>query len=211
MAPLPPIADIWQVTTFGVLGGMPCDHVINYNFPLGAQDVLQVSKDFADADALAMTNHIIPLLQPAYQHLSSRCIYLGSATAPEGLTLSGAVGTSTYVFGSHANCWTVRHTAGVRGKGKDGRTNFPGPATNFLDQGTGELSQAGLIAYQASWDAYQSEIQATMITDLGTAPTLVILNKGHTGYRFPIGSDVDAMPNTHRRWQKRLARHRRHA
>src|SRR6266550_2089548 len=83
MAPLPPIADIWQVTTFGVLGGMPCDHVINYNFPLGAQDVLQVSKDFADADALAMTNHIIPLLQPAYQHLSSRCIYLGSATAPE--------------------------------------------------------------------------------------------------------------------------------
>ncbi len=204
MPPLPTIADVYQVSTLGTFNGLPCDHVINWHVGVGTSDPATVAQTFANADRDGMNNHMLARLPAIYTLVKSRCVYLGNTAVLPQEAVSGTAGLNAGVIGSHATCATIRHPAGVRGRGKDGRTNFPGPVVGDITPTTGELTAAAITAWGTAFGLYTAEIQAAVNAVNGQTPVLVILNKGHTAYQFPGLPQVDVLPNTHRRWQKRL-------
>lgn len=203
----PPVTDVYQVTTIGLLNNMPCDHVINYHVPGLATSAGAVAAELALSDSVHWMAVFGGALPPYYTHVSSKCTYLGTPSPAPAVHTAGLSGTSARVFGSHATCVTIRHSVNVRGKGKDGRTNFPGPSVDGIDQPAGTLGLAYRNAVDQDWANYQVAIQTDMVNTFGVTPTLVVLDRKLGTFNTPVSFDTDLFPNTHRRWQKRLARH----
>lgn len=202
MPSLPPIANIFQVTSFGTWSGRPCDRVINYKLDFSGHTAYEACVALAQADVDALNGYMIYRLPPEYSLIKSRAIYLGDSSVLAAEHVSGTVGSEATAFGSHGICWTVRHPAAVRGRGKDGRTNFPGPYNGAIDGTTGLLNVAGRAELQDRWNEYQAHVATAVNSALGHNPDIVILNAGHTAYQIPsAASSVDPKPNTHRRWE----------
>lgn len=207
--PVPPLVpSVYQVTTYGTLNDLPCDHVINYYVSGTLDSPASIATRLAGYDKLAWVPSFTASLPPFYTHTSSRCVYLGDTTSAPGETTVGAVGTATPAFGPHNTCATVRHAVSVRGRGKQGRTNIPGPPVSYVDGTSGHINDTGLAAYGEAWAAYQSYMQTHFATDTGGGLQLIVLDRKLGTYNFPHESFVDVLPNVHRRWQKRLSRHR---
>lgn len=207
MPPPPPVLDVYQVTTIGLLNSMPCDHVINWHVPGLSASAGAVALNFATTDAVAWMANFQLELPPYYTHVASSAKYLGAGAPPASVTTAGLSGTSAESFGSHAVCATVRHHVPVAGRGRQGRTNIPGPPSLRIDQPSGQISVAARNAYIGSWTSYTNQISTAITSEFGISPSFVVLSRKTGTYLVPDLHNVDLFPNTHRRWQKRLARH----
>lgn len=203
----PLVTDVYQLTTVGTLNGMACDHVTHWHMPGLAASSAAVAKSFADSDVLAWMPQMGSNLPTYYTHLNSSGVYLGAGAAPAGQTIAGTPGRATGPFGSHATCVTIRHHVPVKGRGRQGRTNIPGPAVDSIAEPSGQLTPAAQTAYSTAFATYRNAIQGNMLSLYGVSPELVILSRKTGIFLVPTSSECDVLPNTHRRWQKRLARH----
>jgi hypothetical protein len=207
--PTPPLVPkVYQVTTFGTLNGLACDHVINYEVLATPGTEGSVCETFTTADTGAWIPRFGSVLPSWYTNTAARCVYLGDLSVPPAETLTSGIGTSTGTFGPHNTCVTARHPVPVRGRGKDGRTNWPGPPTLYLEEPSGQINTSGLVAYLNAWTNYQSDINSAIFAAHGVTPTLVVLDRKLGTFNIPSATAIDILPNTHRRWQKRLSRHR---
>jgi hypothetical protein len=208
MAPPPLVPKVYQVTTFGTLGSQPCDHVINWLVdplvPVPAATVVAL----AEADAAHWMNAVKTLTPNFYTHTVSRCVYLGDLSVPPHEVAVGTTGTFTDPTGSHQVCWTIRHHVDVRGKGKQGRTNVPNPPSNLVEQPSGKWTTGALTEFGIAWSTFLSAFTTDVNGAIGVPPKLIVLNRKLGTYNVPTADVIDAYPNTHRRWQKRLSRHR---
>lgn len=203
----PLVTDVYQVTTVGTLNGMPCDHVLHWHMPGLSASSTDVAHELANSDVLAWMPQWASNLPTYYTHLSSNGVYLGAGAGPATVAIAGSSGTAAGPFGSHATCITIRHAVPVKGRGRQGRTNVPGPAVDSIAEPSGQLTTAAQTAYTTAFATYRGAIQARMLGIYGISPEIVILSKKTGVYLVPTNSQCDVLPNTHRRWQKRLARH----
>jgi hypothetical protein len=206
--PLPTITDVYEVTTFGSGESFPIDHVIHWNVASSGGDTAGICVALAKADGLKWIGNMGPQLPPWYSHTSSRAIYLGDRTTLEAIHAGGGAGTNSVTFGARFDAVTVRHTSPTRGKGKDGRTNFPGPPTSAMSADHGKIAAPDVAEYQLLWDSFVSDVQASVLADTGLQCHLVIARRKLGSFERPLASLVDAYPNVHRRWAKKLSRHR---
>lgn len=203
----PLVTDVYQVTTIGLLNNQPCDHVINYRLTGHAGSAGTVCIELAGIDATAWMGAMGLALPPWYTHVASKAVYLGNMAVAPHVTTAGISGTNVEAWGSHANCVTIRHTVPVRGKGKQGRTNLPGPPTPAIVQPAGSIDPTVRADYEQRWANYQVAIQNRIASVFGNPNELVILDRKLGTFNLPNAFSCDLFPNTHRRWQKRLARH----
>jgi hypothetical protein len=208
MAPLPLAPNVFQITTFGTLEGQPCDHVVNYAVTNASGFELAITTALTNADALNWMGTFSALLPPFYTHTSSRGVYLGSLAVPEVNVPKSIVGTSTAEFAPRFSCVTDRHVVPVRGRGKQGRTNVPGPTMDRYNQATGDLTTAGVNDYTAAFTQYFNAVLASWGSGVTGNPFLVVLNRKLGVFNIPTSSRVDFRPNVHRRWDRKLSRHR---
>lgn len=204
----PLVSSVYQVTTFGLLAGQPCDHVINYVVGSGTSGPDLVNQAFVNSDVQYWMAQMGASLGPHYTHTSSRSVYLGSLAFAPQTKQAGGVGTATGTYSTFASCVTVRHPVALRGRGKQGRTNIPGPAAEDIDQADGTITLGARNRYLTAWNAYNAGVQQGVQLVTGSTVDLVILNRKAGTFVLPAPSFVDLHPNTHRRWQKRLSRHR---
>jgi len=212
MAPLPLVPDVYQVTAFGTLYGKPCDRVINWHVARigGGPDIPgDICTALAANDAPSFMNFMGTSLPTGYTYVSTRAVYLGDLTVPEATNVAGLSGTDAGVRGAAHTCLTIRHPVPVRGRGKDGRTNLPGPPVSaFLADQHGlntqyhETITLNFADYQADMIA---KVQAANWDNLG----IVVLDRKLGTYLKPTTSQCDPYVNVHRRWVERLSRHRR--
>lgn len=205
--PLPLVPNVYQVTTFGMLGSQPCDHVINWLCVLNPSQIDTAISSFTSNDIAAWTTDMIPHLPPDYKLTGSRCVYLGDTTHSPVETLTDVPGTSAGTFGVNFSAVTARWPAPGRGKGKDGRTNFPGPDMSYLDTDRYHINAAGITAYTSAFFAYTARVSSGVQLDTTVSPGVVILSRKTGLYAPPKPPFIDPYVNTHRRWVKRLARH----
>lgn len=203
----PLVLDVYQVNTIGLLNTMPCDHVINWHMPGFSTSAGDVAQQFANGDAVAWMDAFRTSLPPYYSHIKSTGTYLGDRTTPVGSTTDGRSGSGTGNYGAHQVCVTMKHHVPVRGRGRQGRTNIPGPATEAILQPSGIIDPAVVTVYNTAFANYTSAIRARLQSLYGVTPELVVLSRKLGTYIVPNANELDTFPNTHRRWQKRLARH----
>lgn len=201
------MTDVYQVTTLGTLHGMPCDHVVNWHVAGGGPNVQLLTNGFPAADVASWTASMLQLLPADYELTGSRCVYLGDTTTTPAEDLTNAPGTSTAAFGVYSSAVTWRWPAPGRGKGKDGRTNAPGPELQYLDVDHHHINAAGVTAYTAAWGDYFTGVASRMTSPSWGNPTVVILSRKKGTFALPQAGQFDPYANTHRRWVKRLARH----
>jgi hypothetical protein len=208
MVALPTIHDVFEVTTFGSGESFPIDHVIHWRVIGGDAVAADVCLALAAADGVGWMAAMGPQLPPWYSHTSSRAVYLGNTTTLEAVHVGGGAGTNTVAFGARFDAVTVRHTSPTRGRGKDGRTNFPGPPVTAMTADHGKIADLDVAEYQTLWDSFTGAFAASVLSATTLTPHLVIARR-HLGVaEIPVSSLVDHYPNVHRRWAKRLSRHR---
>jgi hypothetical protein len=205
---LPLVADVYQVSTLGTLYGKPCDHVINWHVTGGAATHGGKCVELGHADHDNWITAFEHVAGPGYVYKGSVVKYLGdTTTAPFDLVESFA-GVSTGVRVPAFCAVTCRHKYNGRGRGKDGRTNFPNIVIDLVDPADAySLTGSGLAEMQSLFDTYLAGVASSMAADTGTIADLVILDRKLGTFSVPLSSLVDPYLNTHRRWAKRLARH----
>src|SRR5579872_3697558 len=148
---------------------------------------------------------------PAAQLLrphSSRAVYLGSLAVPESSVITQQPGTTTDTIIAPQACVTWRHPVPVRGRGKQGRTNMPGPHHLAYDEATGKLNVGGITEYTTAWNTYQTNLANAVAAAGGNPFNLIVLDRKLGTYNTPGTTFIDPQVNTHRRWELRLSRHR---
>jgi hypothetical protein len=208
------VPNVYEVTTFGTLFGKPCDHVINWNVQASAGQELAACQALADADVAQWILKFQNVLPPQYEHVSTRAVYLGDLAVPEATANAVLFGSRTGDTLPAFACATIRHQSPTRGKGLDGRTNIPGVAVAAMQQADCySLTTTDSLAYTNDFAAYESGVAVSVRAALGLPhdPQVVILHKKKGTFSVPSSSTCDPYLNTHRRWVKRLARHRRSA
>ena len=206
--PLPLVPNVWQVTTFGTIRNLPCDHVINYLTIGTPADLVTQTQAFASSDATAWMQAMTALLPNYYVHTSSRAVYLGSLAVPESSVITQQPGTTTDTIIAPQACVTWRHPVPVRGRGKQGRTNMPGPHHLAYDEATGKLNVGGITEYTTAWNTYQTNLANAVAAAGGNPFNLIVLDRKLGTYNTPGTTFIDPQVNTHRRWELRLSRHR---
>jgi len=204
----PLVPGVFELTTFGTLAGQPCDHVTHWYVGGLIASIDTVNIQFAHSDVNNWIPHMQNNLSPEYTHTSSRCVYLGDIVHAPQTAIAGGVGISAQPVSSFGTCVTIRHPVPVRGRGRQGRTNIPGPGSGDVDQVTGKLVPAFTASVLANWNAYVAQVVQDLTTFTPTPPVLTILSRKTGTIITPNQPFVDTYPNTHRRWQKRLSRHR---
>ena len=205
---LPLVANVYQVTTIGVLYGHPCDHVVNWFVTGGTGGPIQIVDDLAQADHDQWITAFEHICSANYRYSGSRVVYLGDTTTAPGAVVANSTGLATGVFVPAFCAATVRHKFPGRGRGKDGRTNFPNFVIDLVDPTDAyHLTPAGVNELQLAFNGYFSGVAADVLAAHGNAAQHVILDRKLGTYSVPSSSLVDPYLNVHRRWAKRLARH----
>jgi hypothetical protein len=206
--PPPLVPNIYQVTTFGTLYGKPCDHVINWLVAGGGHSPTENCVDLIQADHDEWINMFQHVAGPGYVYKGSTCKYLGDLVTPAAVGTESFAGLSTGVRVPAFCAVTFRHKYPGRGRGKDGRTNFPNIVIDLVDPADAySLTGAAETELQAAWVAFFGGMVHDILTASGAALSLVILDRKLGTYAVPSGTSVDPYLNTHRRWAKRLPRH----
>jgi hypothetical protein len=211
--PAPPlIPGVYEVTTFGTLFGKACDHVLHYQVLASPGQELAACHSLANQDVLHWLPTFSSVIANSYEHVSTRAVYLGDTAVPEATANAVLFGSDTTARLPAFACATIRHTSPKRGKGLDGRTNIPSvPVVAMTQADCYSITTTNSTQYTALWAQYQSSLLTGVQADLSltTAPLLVIAHRKLGTFSVPVSSTCDPYLNTHRRWVKRLARHRR--
>lgn len=207
--PAPPLVlNVYQVTTFGTLYGHACDHVINWFSSGGTGGPHVICQDLAQADHDRWMGHMAAVLSPSYIYTKSKAVYLGDLSILPAEVFGPIPGTDSGARLPAFTAVTMRHSASVRGRGKDGRTNIPNPAVSSMDTTNAFNLTGGAVSfYQGFMTAYLSDVAADVLAAHGNVTQLVILDRKLGTYNRPVASQIDPYFNVHRRWAKRLARH----
>lgn len=212
MPALPVIPNVYEVSTIGLLYNKPCDHVIHYATPVAPGQEGAACASFAARDKEFWLPTFGILLPGAYEHVSTQVKYLGSVTVPEFIEPVNEFGSMAVSAMPALVAVTIRHQSPVRGKGLDGRTNIPSPAYGVMASSDHySLNTTDQLQYTNLFLSYTQQLTTAVEADLGLLdrPQLVIAHRTRGTYSVPLSSTCDPYLTTHRRWVKRLARHRR--